>query len=485
MHVFQINDDAGHTITNSDEVVAEFIAFYEQLLGGTRNSRTLDLTQYRPWASRILSHEDGVKLTCPVSVEEIKLAFFDIAKDKSPGPDGYTTTFYKAAWPVVGDEITRAIMDFFTNGRLLKQVNATLLVLIPKVQFPLFVSDFRPISCCNVLSVITGYNQQNLPKHCALMVDLRKAYDTVEWDFLFASMRLFGFPEVFIQWVEECVTTPTFSVCINGSAHGFFKGARGLRPRDPMPPYLFVLVMEVLRMILQQMIEQETTFRYHWHCAELSLFQLGFADDLLLFCEVHEPSIVVFQRGLELFATLSRLHVNPTKSQLILSKAARYDNTRFLATLGFQKGQLQLIKSILMALNTYWAIAFILPKGIIKEIEKRLRNFLWKGVARTGYSKVAWSQVCNPVDERGLRVRDFQSLNHALMSRRLWEVIQRNPSSLWVQFIYRIRLRNKSVWTASLTVGHGDGGKSFDYETRCYQTLSIILGVTLIALIGG
>ncbi|KAL0277950.1 UNVERIFIED_CONTAM: hypothetical protein Sradi_7310700 [Sesamum radiatum] len=118
------------------------------------------------------------------------------------------------------------------------------------------------------------------------------------------------------------------------------KGARGLRLEDPMSPYLFVLVIEVLHMILQQMIEQETAFRYHWHWAELSLFQRGFADNLLLFCEAHDPSIAVFQRELELFAILSRLHVNPAKTQLILSKAARYDNTQFLATLDFQEGQL-------------------------------------------------------------------------------------------------------------------------------------------------
>ncbi|KAL0288814.1 UNVERIFIED_CONTAM: hypothetical protein Scaly_2718800 [Sesamum calycinum] len=77
--------------------------------------------------------------------------------------------------------------------------------------------------------------------------------------------------------------------------------------------------------------------------------------------------------------------------------------------------RVQLIKSVFMALNTYWWL--FLPKGIIKEIEKRL----WKGVAGMGYSKVAWSQVCNPVDEGGLGVRDFQSLNLALMTRRLWE----------------------------------------------------------------
>ncbi|KAL0455454.1 UNVERIFIED_CONTAM: hypothetical protein Slati_0884600 [Sesamum latifolium] len=51
-----------------------------------------------------------------------------------------------------GEEVTHAVLDFFQNGRLLKQVNATLLTLIPKVHAPMTVSDFRPISCCNVLN---------------------------------------------------------------------------------------------------------------------------------------------------------------------------------------------------------------------------------------------------------------------------------------------------------------------------------------------
>ncbi|KAK4391994.1 hypothetical protein Sango_1977200 [Sesamum angolense] len=255
MRVFQINDDAGHTITNFDEIVAEFIAFYEQLLGGTRNSRTLDLTQYRPWASRILSHEDGVRLTRPVSIEKIKLAFFDIAEDKSPGPNGHTEAFYKAAWPIVGGEITRAIMDFFTNGQLFKQVNVILLVLIPKVQSPSSVLDFMPISCGNVL--------------------------------------------------YKAITK---------------------------------ILVQRLREILDDLISTS-------HNAFVPGRKIG--DNILL--------------AQELFTGYNQQN---------------------------------------------------LPK----------RCALKKGVARTGYSKVAWSQVCNPVDEGGLGVRDFQSLNLAFMSRRLWEV---------------------------------------------------------------
>ncbi|KAL0293402.1 UNVERIFIED_CONTAM: Retrovirus-related Pol polyprotein from type-2 retrotransposable element R2DM [Sesamum angustifolium] len=185
--------------------------------------------------------------------------------------------------------------------------------------------DDQPIAECfvpgrsigdNILlaqEMFAGYNRQGLPKRCALKVDLRKAYDTVEWDFLIAALKMFGFPDLFIGWIEECVTTPMFSVCINGNPHGFFKGARGLRQGDPMSPFLFVLVMEVLQLMMQQLIDQNEGFSYHWRCKELGLFQLCFADDLLLFCKADVASVQVFRRGLDEFAKLSGLHANHTE----------------------------------------------------------------------------------------------------------------------------------------------------------------------------
>ena len=313
--ILQINDENGTTHTEPSEVVQEFVSFYQNLLGGNRRRLLVDINYLRPWARHILSNEEASHLTLPFSPEDVKLAIFDIAEDKAPGPDGFSSGFFKAAWPVVGTEVTRAVLDFFTTGKLLKQVNTTLLALIPKVHTPMSVNDFRPISCCNVLykvitkllvqrlsmvldklispcqtafipgrsigdnillaqELFTGYNQIRLPPRCALKVDIRKAYDTVEWDFLTAVLQFFNFPTTFIRWIEECITTASFSIGLNGKPHGFFNGARGLRQGDPLSPYLFVLVMEILHLEFLQLIEQDMQFTYHWKCEPARVFQL-------------------------------------------------------------------------------------------------------------------------------------------------------------------------------------------------------------------
>ncbi|KAK4383992.1 hypothetical protein Sango_3101400 [Sesamum angolense] len=271
-----------------------------------------------------------------------------------------------------GEEVSKAIIDFFKTGRLLKQLNATLLTLIPKVRTPYSVAELRPISCCNVVykviskilvsrireildllispsqnafipgrlisdnillaqELFSGYNQCRLPPRCALKVDLRKAYDTVEWDFLIATLRMFGFPAVFIRWIKECVTSAHYSVVVNGRE-----------------------------------------FQYHWRCKDLNLFQLSFADDLLLFCKADVRSVSLFGRGLDTFATLSGLHTNPQKSQLIISKAASGLRDCLLATLGFQEGHLPVRYLGLPLISARLSVADCQP--LLQKIDSRIKG---------------------------------------------------------------------------------------------------------------
>ncbi|KAL0455327.1 UNVERIFIED_CONTAM: Retrovirus-related Pol polyprotein from type-1 retrotransposable element R2 [Sesamum latifolium] len=462
----------------------------------------------QPWARYIIPNDERETMIRPVEREEIKAAFFDIDEDKALGPDGFSAGFFKAAWSVIGDELTTAIQDFFGSGKMLKQVNATILSLIPKVANPTTVVEFRPISCCNVLykaitkiivqrmhavmgkivspsqnafvpgrrisnntligqELFHGYNRQNLPPRCALKVDLWEAYDTLEWDFIHAMLSVFDFPEKMIMWIVECISTTTYSVSLNGELHGFFPGARGIRQGDPMSPYLFVLAMEILHLILLQRIEQAESFQYHWQCNEMKLFNLCFADDLLLFCKAEENSVILFHDALHAFAELSGLHANISKSQLILSKSATPVRDRLRTILGFQEGQLsgwsslhlsfaariQLLKSVISALNIYWATAFILPSGVLKTIEARMRKFLWQGGHNSGAAKVAWVDVCKPLEEGGQGLRRLQPLNHALIGKHFWDIIQCNESSIWVMWITNRYLRHCSVWTARVSSG--------------------------------
>ncbi|KAK4384012.1 hypothetical protein Sango_3100800 [Sesamum angolense] len=219
-----------------------------------------------------------------------------------------------------------------------------------------------------------------------------------------------------------------------------------------MSPYIFVLVMEVLQMILQQFIDQDGQFLYHWRCTKLKLFQLSFADDLLLLCKADVASASLLCRGLDLFASLSGLHTNPQKSQLIISKAASRLRDSLLEKLGFQEGTylsgMGGSPALLCRSGAAYQICFgflggllgygiYLPKGIIKEMIKRLRTFLWKGTSSSGYPKVAWEVVCRPIEEGGQGIKDIFALNRALMSKHLWAVIKQDRTSIWVDWIFQ------------------------------------------------
>ncbi|KAK4382504.1 hypothetical protein Sango_2864700 [Sesamum angolense] len=99
----------------------------------------------------VLIQSEAELLISPIQRQEIKDALFDIDEDSASGPDGFSSRFFKSAWAVIKDYFCSAVHEFFYHSGMLKQLNTTLLVLVPKVNMPVKVGDFRPIACCNVI----------------------------------------------------------------------------------------------------------------------------------------------------------------------------------------------------------------------------------------------------------------------------------------------------------------------------------------------
>ncbi|GJV01910.1 putative RNA-directed DNA polymerase, eukaryota, reverse transcriptase zinc-binding domain protein [Tanacetum coccineum] len=337
-------------ITNSDnvevtgnQVANVFVSHYMSFLGSDMICDGLDCDDLFQNTVSDMANENMVK---SITNEEIKRAMYGIGDDKASGPDGFTSAFFKKGWDVVGPDVCNAVKDFFINGKLLKEINHTFLALISKTTTPLKVNDYRPISCCNVLykciskiiinRIIEGikevvsdnqstfvpgrsisdnilnmhelmhnYHLDRGPPRCAFKVDIQKAYDMVDWSFLERILRGFGFHQIMIKWIMACVTSPSFSICINGDVHGYFKGKRGLRQGDPLSPYIFTLVMEILTLILQRQVRLSDAFRYHKHCEELNIINVCFADDLFLFARGDVDSATVIMDSLNEFKAVS------------------------------------------------------------------------------------------------------------------------------------------------------------------------------------
>ena len=103
-----------------------------------------------------VTNDTRAHLDAVYTEKEVKTALYQMFPTKAPGPDGFPAHFFQKHWRVCGEEVTRAVLATVEGNESVEGINQTYLVLIPKVKNPSLLSQFRPISLCNVLYKIAS-----------------------------------------------------------------------------------------------------------------------------------------------------------------------------------------------------------------------------------------------------------------------------------------------------------------------------------------
>ena len=153
-----------------------------------------------------------------------------------------------------------------------------------------------------------------------LKIDMEKVYDKIKQPFLKKVLANFGFLEIWIQWVMQCVITASFSVLINGSPLGFFKPQRGLRQCDPLSPFLFLLASEVLSKLIEREVISNKINGFKLVRDLTPITHLQFANNLFIFAQANMEDMNQIKACLDTFEKWSRQKVIFFKSVIIFNK---------------------------------------------------------------------------------------------------------------------------------------------------------------------
>ncbi|XP_062108200.1 uncharacterized protein LOC133819058 [Humulus lupulus] len=207
-------NDQGNLVDNFSEVVSHFVEHFRGYLGspssatGSINMDCLDLGPK-------LSMDHQTMLLKPFSYKEIRNALFGFPITKSPSPDGYGSGFFKAAWQVVGNEVCSAISQCLETG---------LALVLPAIIQPNQGAFIRGRSIAHNIMIfqdlIKNYGRAVTSPRCAIKIDLSKAYDTVDWQFLEDLLKALCFPMKFIGWIMVCLRNTSYSLLMNGRVQG-------------------------------------------------------------------------------------------------------------------------------------------------------------------------------------------------------------------------------------------------------------------------
>ncbi|WMV42981.1 hypothetical protein MTR67_036366 [Solanum verrucosum] len=295
-------------------------------------------------------------------------------------------------------------------------------------------------------------------------LDIQKAYDHLNWNFLLEAISKRGFGGRCIRWMKFCISTVNFSVLINGSPTGFFSSQRGLRQGDPLSPFLFIIAIESLNDMLK--IAQENSWlkgfkashkeaqtwrlpicRLHINWNKSFLYPVNEVPNLTLMAGVLGGSIgelPTVYLGMPLGDQNRSIDIWNGVVEKCEKRLVNWKN-QYLS-LG---GRLTLINSVLDSMPTYMMSFFPIPDEVIVRLDVLRRNFLWEGNSKTKkFHLVKWDALIGSKQKGGMGVRNLKTQNQCLMMKWLWRFAS-SELALWKEVI-QLKYEMADYWTTRM-----------------------------------
>ncbi|GJV98289.1 RNA-directed DNA polymerase, eukaryota, reverse transcriptase zinc-binding domain protein [Tanacetum coccineum] len=398
-----ICDEQGNWF-EGEKVAEQFVKHFEKFL--SNNGGVEEIESLNDLFINKISQDNADSMVMDITNKEIKEAIFGIGNDKAPRPDGFIAIFFKRSWDIMGEDVCTAVKEFFKSNKLLGEVNATLITLVPKVQHPNKVSDFRPIACCNVLykcisKIITnriqgcledlGKESFNLSPSISSKINHHSRWIKLGelWDCQLGNLTA---GVSIVEGEESNCDYKSMEVIKDGLME--FSKTSGLVPNMSKSTIFFGSVKE---------IDKKRIF-------EIMPFAVG--------------KLPMKYLGVPLITK----NIGTVECNQLVERVKQKVNDWKNKGLSYA-GRLQMIASVLASMHIYWASIFLIPKTTVKDIEKVLKGFLWsQGDLKRGAAKIAWKIVCTPKNKGRLGIKRLGPWNEALLCKHLWNVSSKKES---------------------------------------------------------